>query len=59
MKTLLNKLNNVHPFAAFAAVGATFFVVGGFIHYVNSVPDGLMWLGGGMVVISGLLAISE
>ena len=58
MKLFTHKLKTMHPLSAIAAIGGILFVAGGLTDYANTVPHALMWLGGGMVFVSFVMATS-
>lgn len=55
---IIEHLKEVHPLGIAAAVGAVLFSFGGAMHLADTIPLGFMWLGGALMAISALLALS-
>jgi len=57
MKKLIESIENVHPFVVIASTGIILFVAGGMYEVVTTIPHGLMWIGGGLCMLSAIIAI--
>ena len=57
MKKLIDSLKQIHPLAAMASIGVGIFVTGVLLQIVTTIPLALMWIGGAIIIISGLIAI--